>query len=94
MGLIYPIFYAFLRLQFPNVETNTGSRRPDPDVRRILYSNVRGLSWAEGWLHMCEMDMEHYANPKLSVVVAKSRCLGFVVRHTTFMYLVHTAILT
>ena len=34
---------------------------------------------AEGWWHTYEMDMVHFANPSLSVVVAKCWFLGFVV---------------
>ena len=37
-------FYAFLRLQFPDVETNPGPRRPVPTVCRLLCSNVLGLA--------------------------------------------------
>ena len=33
----------------------------------------------EGWRHTYVMDMEHFANPSLSVVVAKCWFLGFVV---------------
>ena len=32
-----------------------------------------------GWLHTYEMVSEHFANPNLSVVVAKCWFLGFVV---------------
>ena len=32
-----------------------------------------------GWLHTFKMVMEHFANPNLSVVVAKCWFLGFVV---------------
>ena len=32
-----------------------------------------------GWQHMYEMDMEHFANQNLSVVVVKCWLLGFVV---------------
>ena len=32
-----------------------------------------------GWWHMYEMDMEHFANQNLSVVVVKCWMLGFVV---------------
>ena len=37
-------FYACLELQFPDVETNPGPRRPVPGACRILCSNVLGLS--------------------------------------------------
>ena len=122
------IFYACLRLCFPEVETNPGPRRPVPTVCRLLWSNVlagnlsnltlassqydirlcsetlvsdiRHVSellvpgfWSpclivpgkdalprpEGWQHTYEMDMEHFANPSLSVVVAKCCFLVFVV---------------
>ena len=33
----------------------------------------------EGWLHTFEMVTKHFANPNLSELVAKCRCLGFVV---------------
>ena len=32
-------------LQFLDVETNRGPRRPVPGVCRILFTNVRGLAW-------------------------------------------------
>ena len=47
---MYLIFYGCLRLQFLDVETNPGPRRPVPAVCRILSavpavcSNVRGLA--------------------------------------------------
>ena len=44
MDFLHLIFYGCLRLQFLDVEINPGPRRPAPDVRRILCSNVRGLS--------------------------------------------------
>ena len=44
MVSLYLIFYAYLELRFPNVETNPGPRRPVPGACRILRSNVRGLS--------------------------------------------------
>ena len=43
----------------------------------------------EGWLHTFEMVTEHFANPNLSVVVAKCWFLGFVVRYRTFMLSVY-----
>ena len=30
------------------------------------------MLWAQGWLHMCEMVTEHFANPNLSVVVGET----------------------
>ena len=47
-----------------------------------------------GWLHTFEMVTEHYANPNLSVVVAKCWFLGFVVRARTFMCTAFIATLT
>ena len=44
MEFLYLIFYACLRLLFPDVETNPGPRRPVPTVCRLLCSNVRGLA--------------------------------------------------
>ena len=38
-----------------------------------------------GWRHMYEMVTEYFANPNLSVVVAKCWFLGFVVWDRTFM---------
>ena len=43
MEFIY-LFYACLRLRFPDVETNPGPRRPVPTVCRLLCRNVRGLA--------------------------------------------------
>ena len=48
----------------------------------------------EGWRHVYEMDMEHFASPRLSVVVAKYCFLGFVVQDRTYMCSAVTAILT
>ena len=44
MVSLYHIFYAWVELRFPDVETNPGPRRPVPGASRILCSNVRGLS--------------------------------------------------
>ena len=44
MDFLYLIFYGCLRLQFLDVETNPGPRRPVPAVCRILCSDVRGLA--------------------------------------------------
>ena len=38
------IFYVCLELQFLDVESNPGPRRPAHDACRILCSNVRGIS--------------------------------------------------
>ena len=40
----------------------------------------------EGWRHTYEMDMEHFANPSLSLVVAKCWFWGFVVRDRTYVF--------
>ena len=42
--IIIFLILEFLRLRFPDVETNNGPRRPVPDVCRILCINVRGLA--------------------------------------------------
>ena len=47
-----------------------------------------------GWRHMYEMDMEHFTNENLSVVVVKCWLLGFVVYDRTYMCIVFTVILT
>ena len=44
MEFLYLIFYAYLRLQFLDVETNTGPQRPIPDLCILLCSNFRGLA--------------------------------------------------
>ena len=38
------------------------------------------------WQHTYEMDMEHFANPSLKVVVAKCWFLGFVVLDRTYVF--------
>ena len=140
MGLLYLIFYIYLRLRFLDVETNPGWRRPVPAICRILCNNVRGLvgnlsdpsaasarydtlfvmcrvfgtcqsCWLTGlvalsccavagclgpdwWRHTYETDAEHFANPNLSVVVAKCWFLRFMVWDRTFMCSVFTTTLT
>ena len=143
MDFLYLIFYACLRLQFLDVETNPGLRCPVPAVCRILCSNMQGLAryrsdltvassqydtllcfetlvsdirhvWEiwfldsvalsccvgvrclgpEGWLHMLKMVTEHFANPNLSVVVAKCWFLGCVVSDRIFMCTVFITTLT
>ena len=47
-----------------------------------------------GWLHTFTMVTENFANPNLSVVVAKCWFLVFVVRDRTFMCTVFIATLT
>ena len=44
MELSILFFYAYLRFQFLDVETNPGPQRPVPAVCRILLSNVRCLA--------------------------------------------------
>ena len=53
--------------------------------RSCWFSDLVALSCAgvgslgpEGWRHTFEMDMEHFANPSLSVVIAKCWFIGFV----------------
>ena len=48
-----------------------------------------GCLGPEGCVHTCEMDMEYYTNPNLSVVVAKCWFLRFVERDRTFKCLFH-----
>ena len=52
MDCRYLIFYACLRLQLKDVETNPSPRRPVPAVCRILCSNVQGLARNLGDLTM------------------------------------------
>ena len=47
--------------------------------RPVLLCDGEGCLGLEGWRHTCETDMEHFANPSLSVAVAKCWFLGFVV---------------
>ena len=58
----------------------------------FLYRGARYLG-PEGWRHTYEMDMEHFANPSLYVVVAKCCFLMFVLRGRTYMWSVFTATL-
>ena len=51
-----------------------------PDLVALSCCAVAGCRGPEGWRHTYEMDMEHLANPSLSVVDAKCCFLGFVVR--------------
>ena len=44
MEFLYLIFYACLRLQFMDMETNPGPQRPVPDVCRIPCSIVPALA--------------------------------------------------
>ena len=44
MVSLHLIFYAFLELWFPDVESNPGPCRPVPEACRILCSNVQGPS--------------------------------------------------
>ena len=44
MGTLHLKYYSYLRLRFPDVETNPGPRRPFAASSRILCSNVLGLS--------------------------------------------------
>ena len=42
-----------------------------PGFGRPVLLGRAGCLGPEGWRHTYEMDMEHFANPSLSVVVAK-----------------------
>ena len=44
MEFRYLTFYSYTRLQFLDVETNPGRRRPLPTVCRLLSNNVQGLA--------------------------------------------------
>ena len=61
--------------------------------RPVLLCRARCLR-PEGWLHSYEMVMEHFANPNLSVVVAKCWFLGCEVYDRTVMCSVFTTTLT
>ena len=50
-----------------------------PEFGRLVLLCRGRMLGPEGWRHTYEMDMEHFANPSLSVVVAKCWFLGFVV---------------
>ena len=65
MDFLYINFFACLRLQFLDVETNPGPRRPVPDVGRILCSNVRGLalSLVSDMCHVSEILVPGFGSP-------------------------------
>ena len=50
-----------------------------PGFSRPVFLCGEGCLGLEGWRHTNEMVMEHFANPSLSVVVAKCWFLWFVV---------------
>ena len=50
-----------------------------PGFGALSYCAGEGCLGLKGWRHTYEVDMEHFANPSLSVVVAKCCFLGFVV---------------
>ena len=50
-----------------------------PDSVSLSCCAGTGCLGPEGWLHTCGMVTEHFANPNLSVVVAKCLFWGFVV---------------
>ena len=56
-----------------------------PGFRRPVLLCRAGCLGRDGWRHTCEMDMEHFANPSLSVVVAKCCFLWFVVLDRTYV---------
>ena len=57
------IFYAYLWLQFLDLETNPGLQHPVPAVYRILCSNVPGLALSQCNILLCSetlvSDMHH-----------------------------------
>ena len=61
-----------------------------PDMVALSCCAGEGCLGPERWRHTYEMDMEHFANPSLSVVVAKYCFLGFVVWDRTYMCSVFT----
>ena len=56
-----------------------------PDLVALSCCAGEGCLGPEGWQHTYEMDMEHFANPSLSVVVTKCWFLGFVVWDRTYV---------
>ena len=62
--------------------------------RHVLLCRDKMPRATGGWLHTFEMVTEQFANPNLSVVVAKCWFLGFVVRDRTFMCTVFVVTLT
>ena len=65
-----------------------------PDLVALSCCVGEGCLEPKGWRRTYEMVTEHFANPSLSVVVAKCWFLGFVVRDRTCMCSVFTATLT
>ena len=62
-----------------------------PDLVALSCCAGAGCLEPEGWRHPYEIDMEHFTNLSLSVVVAKFGFLGFVERDRTYMCIVFTA---
>ena len=59
-----------------------------PDLVALSCAGA-GYLGLEGWRHTYEMDMEQFANPSLSVAVAKCWFLRFVVRDRTNVFSHH-----
>ena len=59
MGTLHLKFYSCLRIQFPDVKTNPGPRRPVLASCRILLSNVQDLS---GYLSDLAVASSQYDN--------------------------------
>ena len=57
-----------------------------PDLVALSCCAGEGCLGPEGWWHTYEMNMEHFANPSLSVVVAKCSFLGFVEWDRTYVF--------
>ena len=47
------------------------------------------MPWAEGWWHTYKMDLEHFADPSLSVIVAKCWFLWIVVWDRTYVFSIY-----
>ena len=82
-------FFACLRLQFPDVETNPGPMRPVPTACRLLCSNMRGLAGnlsdltvasSQYDILLCSetlvSEMRHMSELLVSGLVALSCCAG------------------
>ena len=60
-----------------------------PDLVALSCCSGEGCLGPEGGRHKYEMDMEHFANQSLSVVVAKCWFLGFVLRQNLYVFSLH-----
>ena len=60
MASINHLFYAWLKLRFPDVEANPGSSRPVPGVSIVMCSDVWGLSRNLGlWFLVTVASFQH-----------------------------------